>query len=134
MAVLTECPQCHRRWPVEEESLGRGAACPSCGVVSTATSIGTPPGLRKPRTALTFVLASLALAVFGIFGPFAWWLGHTDLKRMERGETDPAGMKTARLGVTLGKIGTIKFAIELVLIAVIVAVILAVAYAMTEAG
>jgi predicted Zn finger-like uncharacterized protein len=126
MAVLTECPQCQRRWTVEENSIGHEVKCPSCGQASTAQSV-RPPGLRKPRTVLTMTLATLALAVFGIFGPFAWWLGHTDLKRMQRGETDPAGMKTAKLGVTLGKIGTVKFAIEIFLIVTIVGIILAIA-------
>lgn len=132
MPALTECPHCHRRWPVEDEALGVEVSCPSCQARSVATSIGLPPGLRRPHTVLVLMLATLALAVFGIFGPFAWWIARADLKRMERGEMDPAGMKSARLGVKLGKIGTIKFGVELVLIFSIVAIILAIAVYATE--
>jgi hypothetical protein len=134
MAVLTECPACHHRWPVEEPELGTEVACRQCGDRFQAADIGRPPGVKKHRAGLIFTLGTLALAVFGIFGPFAWLLGWADLRKMERGEMDPSGMKNTRIGVTMGKIGTVKFVFEVLFITAVVAAILAYALYAAEQG
>lgn len=134
MVVLTQCPQCQRRWPIDEPLVGQAVRCPGCAAESTAAGIGRPPGVRRHRALVAFVLGTLALAIFGIFGPFAWWIGASDLRRMERGETDPAGMDLARKAVLLGKIGTVKFLVEVLLIVVAVAAILALALYAEEHG
>ncbi|MFO0959759.1 MAG: hypothetical protein U0800_20370 [Isosphaeraceae bacterium] len=134
MAVLTQCPGCQRRWPIDEPQVGQPVRCPGCDAESTGTNIGRPPGVRRHRVWIAFALGTLALAVFGIFGPFAWWIGASDLRRMQRGEMDPAGMDMARKAVLLGKIGTAKFAVEILLIGGVVAAIVAFAIYAEDMG
>lgn len=132
MTVLTGCPACDRRWPIDAAELGREAPCPACGAVAPTRDIGLPPGVRPHRANLVFGLGVASLAIIGLFGPFAWWMARRDLKRMERGEMDPAGYKNTRVALRMGQIGTAKCVIEVLFIVVVVAIIVAVAWYATD--
>lgn len=123
MAVLTECPRCRRRWPIEPPMVGRAVRCPDCSLEATGADVGRPPGVRRHRATFAFVLGILALAILGIFGPFAWWIGAAETRKMNRGEVDPSGMDLARKAVLLGKIGTVKLGFEVLFILAAVALI-----------
>lgn len=132
MKVLTECPACHRRWPVEEEQLGQEISCPDCGQRSAAANIGVPPGVRKHRANLVFGLGIASLVLVGLFGPFAWYMAGGDLKRMERGEMDPSGYANTKAALVMGRIGAAKCVLEILFIVVAVGLILALALYATD--
>lgn len=73
---------------------------------------GTAAGLEPNRAALvlTFgilsVVGILTCPVLFLFGPFAWAMGHIDIRKMREGQMDPSGLSSTQWGMYLGVAGS----------------------------
>jgi hypothetical protein len=67
------------------------------------------------RGVLILVLGILSLVVCGFLGPFAWVMGHTDLRTMRLGRMDREGEGLTQAGLICGIIGTVLGVLELCL-------------------
>ena len=70
--------------------------------------------LTPHRGVLILVLGVTSL-FFAITGPFAWWLGRTDLAEMDAGTMDPEGRSITQVGTIIGMIVTIMVALSILL-------------------
>ena len=59
---------------------------------------------------------TFSCAILGVFGIVAWVMGKRDLELIRRGQMDKDGEGMTRAGYILGIIGTIMFALYLLLI------------------
>ncbi len=81
-----------------------------------------PPGGPAPTeaagggravTSLVFGILGIVPCGCGIFAPFAWWLGASELGRIRAGRSAPKNDGVARAGMILGIIGTVMLAFGL---------------------
>lgn len=80
--------------------------------------------LEPHRGMLVLILGALSLAVTPLIGPFAWWMGATDLRKMRAGVMDPRGKGETHAGYVLGIIATVLLGIALLAIAVVLLMVL----------
>ena len=66
---------------------------------------------------------TFSCVILGVFGIFAWVMGKRDLELMARGRMDKEGEGLTRAGYVLGIVGTILFALYLLLIVAYIAFI-----------
>ena len=59
------------------------------------------------------ILGVVALAFVHLIGPFVWWMGAVDLRKMREGRMDRRGESDTRIGYILGIISTVLVAIGL---------------------
>lgn len=80
---------------------------------------------RGPMILVFGILGALTFSCFllGIFGVIAWVLGKRDLELIRRGQMDKEGEGLTRAGYILGIVGTIMFALYLLLIVAYFAVL-----------
>ncbi|MDB5306390.1 MAG: hypothetical protein JWO38_592 [Gemmataceae bacterium] len=82
--------------------------------------------MEPHRGTLILILGVLSLVVTPLIGPFAWWMGATDLRKMQTGVMDPDGENETRIGYILGVIATVLLMlVVLVILAVIALVVFA---------
>lgn len=63
---------------------------------------------RMPhRGGVILTLAILGWVICPVFGPFAWAMGHSDMRAIQTGRMDPAGQSLTQAGMILGMIETI---------------------------
>jgi hypothetical protein len=80
---------------------------------------------RGPMVLVFGILGAMSFScvILGVFGVFAWVMGKRDLDLMQRGRMDREGEGLTRAGYILGIVGTILFALYLLLIVAYVAFI-----------
>jgi hypothetical protein len=106
-----------------ETARGKPVRCPICSQVFEVAADEADPAVpeavldedeprRKRRRAphrgalvLTMGILGLVMLPF-IFGPIAWVMGSTDLRKMDEGIMDPAGRELTKAGKICGIIGT----------------------------
>ncbi len=77
--------------------------------------------MKPHRATLILVLGILSIAVCGPLGIAAWTMANGDLKQMDAGAMDPSGRSNTNAGRICGIIGTVLFALGmLVFIAIFV--------------
>jgi hypothetical protein len=87
----------------------------------------------KPHRATTvLVLGILSLVACAPLGIIAWIMGNTDLREMDGGLMDPSGRSNTSAGRVCGIIGTVLFAVSLVI--AIIVILLSVAGAVAAQG
>ncbi len=59
------------------------------------------------------ILGVVAIAFVHLMGPFVWWMGAVDLRKMREGRMDRRGESETRVGYVLGIISTILMAVGL---------------------
>jgi uncharacterized Tic20 family protein len=74
--------------------------------------------LEPHRGQTILILGVVAIAFMHLLGPFVWWMGAVDLKKMREGVMDPRGESDTRLGYILGIISTILVGISLLILIV----------------
>jgi hypothetical protein len=75
--------------------------------------------MKPHRGTVILVLGILGIVVCAPLGIAAWVMGSGDLKEMDAGTMDPAGRGNTQAGKICGIIGTILFAISLVIIGIV---------------
>jgi hypothetical protein len=81
-------------------------------------------GMVEPHRANTIlVLGILGIVCCQPLGIAAWLMGSGDLKKMRAGMMDRSGESTTNVGYILGIIGTVLFALSLVLVAVYIVIV-----------
>ena len=80
---------------------------------------------RGPMVLVFGILGVMTFScvLLGAFGIFAWVMGKRDLDLMQRGRMDKEGEGLTRAGYVLGIVGTILFALYLLLIVAYIAVL-----------
>ncbi|MBI1248359.1 DUF4190 domain-containing protein [bacterium] len=69
----------------------------------------------KPHRGTTIlVLGILSIVCCQILGPFAWWMGQSDMSDIEAGQMDPEGKSLTQVGMILGIIGTVLLVLNIV--------------------
>ena len=75
-----------------------------------SSQAGSPTGSSYPEksnSTLALVLGILGLLVCcGLTGPFAWWVGATEVTAIDEGRRPPMNRGSAKAGMILGIIGT----------------------------
>jgi hypothetical protein len=64
------------------------------------------PTLRESRSVLILVFGILSIVVIGLFGPFAWAIGRSELKLIDSGGLPREGRGMALAGMICGIVGT----------------------------
>lgn len=119
--------------PPAESSAGM-KPCPMCGQQIRAAAIrcrycgetfGTP---RRPRSrsshlaphrgGMILAFGILGWTVCGLFAPFAWVMGNTDLAEMQAGRMDPSGEGLTQAGKIIGMIQCILMIVGIVIVGV----------------
>lgn len=59
------------------------------------------------------ILGVVALAMVHILGPFVWWMGAVDLRKMREGRMDRRGESETRIGYVLGIVSTLLMVLGL---------------------
>ncbi len=67
--------------------------------------------MKPHRATLILVLGILSIAVCGPLGIAAWIMANGDLKQMDAGVMDPSGRSNTNAGRICGIIGTVLFAL-----------------------
>jgi uncharacterized Tic20 family protein len=62
--------------------------------------------LEPHRGQTILILGVVAIALVHLLGPFVWWMGATDLRKMRDGVMDRRGEEETRIGYVLGIIAT----------------------------
>ena len=75
--------------------------------------------MKPHRGTVVLVLGILGLVLCAPLGIAAWVMGSGDMREMDAGTMDPAGRGTTQAGKICGMIGTILFAISLVIIGIV---------------
>jgi len=75
--------------------------------------------MKPHRGTVVLVLGILGLVLCAPLGIAAWVMGSGDMREMDAGTMDPAGRGTTQAGKICGMIGTILFAISLVIFGII---------------
>jgi hypothetical protein len=70
--------------------------------------------MKPHRATLILVLGILSIVVCGPLGIAAWIMGNADLKEMDAGTMDASGRGNTNAGRICGIIGTILFAIGII--------------------
>src|SRR4051794_29357880 len=70
------------------------------------------------------ILGIVAIAFVHPLGPFVWWMGAVDLRKMRAGEMDRRGESETRVGYVLGIVSTCLLAVGLLVAVVIIAMFL----------
>jgi hypothetical protein len=65
------------------------------------------------RAQLILILGIISIAFIHLAGPFAWWMGAVDLRKMREGRMDRRGESETRIGYVLGIISTVLMGIGL---------------------
>jgi len=81
--------------------------------------------MQPHRGTLILIFGILGLVVCSPLAVVAWVMGHNDLKAMDAGNMDPAGRSNTQAGKICGIIGTILFALGIVIAAILIVVGLA---------
>jgi uncharacterized Tic20 family protein len=63
-------------------------------------------GPEPHRGQTILILGVVAIALVHLLGPFVWWMGATDLRKMRDGVMDRRGEDETRIGYVLGIIAT----------------------------
>jgi hypothetical protein len=137
---MTNCPTCNAKNEPTAVFCSQCATNLAGGVRYNPHAHAAPPppqqyggyGYTLPSRASTVLtLGILSLVVCGIMGPIAWAMGSEELRRIDRGETDP----TTRGTVVAGRVcGIIASALMIVSVLVIVFVMLAASTATRHYG
>lgn len=69
------------------------------------------------QATLALVLGILSLVLCQPLGPFAWWVGQTELNGIDAGRRPPENRQTANAGRILGIVGTVLLALGIVFLA-----------------
>ena len=75
--------------------------------------------MKPHRGTVVLVLGILGLVLCAPLGIAAWVMGSGDMREMDAGTMDPAGRGTTQAGKICGMIGTILFAISLVIFGIV---------------
>lgn len=69
---------------------------------------------KEPHRGMTIlILGVVAIAFFHLVGPFAWYMGAIDLRKMREGKMDRRGESETRVGYILGIVSTLLMAVGL---------------------
>lgn len=71
------------------------------------------PRKEPHRAQLILILGIISIAFIHLAGPFAWWMGAVDLRKMREGRMDRRGESETRIGYVLGIISTVLLGIGL---------------------
>jgi len=82
----------------------------------THTSVQVPG-----RGSTVLILGILSLVLCGIPGPFAWYMGKTDLHDMKAGRMDSKDQGLVQAGMICGIIGTVLLILTLIAVFVTIA-------------
>lgn len=74
-------------------------------------------GLEPHRGQTVLILGIVAVAFVHLLGPFVWWMGATDLRKMRAGVMDRRGEEETRIGYVLGIVSTCLLAVGLLVVA-----------------
>ncbi len=66
-----------------------------------------PPPLPASNATTVLVFGILSLTVCALFGPFAWYYGSAEIRKMDYGMVDPSQRGSAVAGKVCGIIGTV---------------------------
>ncbi len=66
-----------------------------------------PPPLPRSNATTVLVFGILSLTVCGLFGPFAWYYGSSEIRKMDYGMVDASQRGSAVAGKVCGIIGTV---------------------------
>lgn len=70
---------------------------------------------KEPHRGMTIlILGIVAIAFFHLVGPFAWYMGAVDLRKMREGRMDRRGESETRVGYILGIVSTLLMAVGLI--------------------
>lgn len=69
------------------------------------------------QATLALVLGILSLVLCQPLGPFAWWVGQTELNAIDAGRRPPENRQTANAGRILGIVGTVLLALGIAFLA-----------------
>ena len=72
--------------------------------------------MKPHRASTVLVLGILSLVVCAPLGIIAWIMGNADLREMNAGYMDPTGRDSTSAGRICGIIGTVLFALTLVML------------------
>lgn len=76
--------------------------------ITVTTPAQPPPAYpESSQSTLALVLGILGLVLCGFLGPFAWYVGHNEVKAIDAGKRPPENRSTANAGKILGIIGTV---------------------------
>jgi len=73
------------------------------------------PRKEPHRGQMILILGVVALAFVHFVGPFAWWMGATDLRKMREGRMDRSGESETRVGYILGIVSTALLGVGLLI-------------------
>jgi len=76
------------------------------------------------RGQMILILGIVAIAFVHLVGPFVWWMGSVDLRKMRAGTMDRRGESETRIGYVLGIIATVLMAIGLLFLILLFAMFL----------
>lgn len=72
---------------------------------------------KEPHRGMTIlILGIVAIAFFHLVGPFAWYMGSVDLRKMREGKMDRRGESETRVGYILGIVSTLLMAVGLLVL------------------
>jgi uncharacterized Tic20 family protein len=79
------------------------------------------PRKEPHRGQMILILGVVAIAFFHLLGPFVWWMGSVDLRKMREGRMDRRGESETQVGYVLGIASTALMAIGLLFVMLIFA-------------
>lgn len=72
---------------------------------------------KEPHRGTTIlILGIVAIAFVHLVGPFAWYMGSVDLRKMREGKMDRRGESETRVGYILGIVSTLLVAVGLLVL------------------
>ena len=86
---------------------------------SPISTRGRSRHLRPHRGGMILAFGIIGLLLCGIFAPFAWAMGKSDLKEMRSGRMDRSGQGSTQAGMICGMIATILMILYFLLIMVL---------------
>lgn len=82
------------------------------------------PRKEPHRGTMILILGVVAIAFVHFVGPFAWWMGSVDLRKMHEGRMDRSGEGETRVGYILGIVSTVLLGIGVIVGLIIFAMFL----------
>jgi hypothetical protein len=89
--------------------------------VTTEPQAGYP---EQSQAVTILVLGILSIVICQILGPFAWKMGHEELKAITEGRRSPEGQGMAQAGKICGIVGTVLLGLAIIILILVFLVLI----------